>query len=250
MCRYGHNSYLGLLIEIFSKRKNITRIVAHYFNPYLIGDYVFTMGEYWSDYYINTMRYHKDKIRIMGDHDLDGFTIHNNCEHAICYIATVLVEDGLMSKAEFDVFLKALGKTIDKKTKLYIKLHPRSEENLYYVLKDHNIEIIRQGELPSTNVYIGHRSTLLARALYESDNLIIWRFPNEKEDFFEQFAVKTVTNEKEFGDILSEVGIDIHTNSKRKEMERVYWLNPKGAIKSAAEMIYQYVYEDSISINE
>ena len=29
-------------------------------------------------------------------------------------------------------------------------------------------------------------------------------------------------------------------------MEKVYWMNPKGAIKSAAEMIYQYISEERV----
>ena len=247
MCKYDHRSFGNLLKNIITKKRNITSIVAHYFTPRLIGDYVFTMGEYWSEYYINTMGYKKSQIRIMGDHDLDGFCIHENCESAICYIATVLVEDGTRSKSEFEAFIEALSKVINKDTKLYIKLHPRSDETLYEKLKDHNVEFIREGELPSTNIYIGHRSTLLARALYESDNLIIWKFKNEKADFFEQFASKICTNVEELSNALRTIDFNISaTNKKRKKMEKVYWLNQNGAIKSAAEMIYQYISEESI----
>ena len=173
--------------------------------------------------------------------------IQENKEKAICYIATVLVEDGSRSKEEFTVFLEALSHTVDAETKVYLKLHPRSEESLYDLLKDHNVEIIRKGELPSTTTYIGHRSTLLARALYESDNLIIWKFPNEKEDFFEQFASYTVSSENELREALKKTDINTYTNFKRQQMEKVYWLNPKGAINSAAEMIYEYFEEGSIS---
>lgn len=247
MCRYDNRSYMGLLKEILRKKHNITSIVAHYFSPYLIGDYVLTMGDYWSDYYKNTMLYPENRIRVMGDHDLDDFIIHENKEKAICYIATVLVEDGSRTKEEFNVFLKALSHTIDKKTKLYLKLHPRSDEKLYEMLKDHRVEIVRNGELPSTTIYIGHRSTLLARALYESDNLIIWKFSNEKEDFFEKFASYTVTSEDELRTALEKTDINSCTNTKRKEMEKVYWLNPEGAINSAASMIYQYLQTGTIT---
>lgn len=246
MCRYDSRSFIGLMKEIITIKKNITSIVAHYFTPYLIGDYVFTMGEYWEDYYVNVMKYKKSQIRIMGDHDLDGFCVSDNCEAAICYIATVLVEDGTRSKNEFDVFIEALTKAVDKETKLYIKLHPRSDETLYEKLRDHNVEFIREGKLPSTNVYIGHRSTLLARALYESDNLIIWKFANEKADFFEQFASKICMNEKELCSALSTIDFNSCSTLKREKMEKVYWMNPKGAIKSAAEMIYQYISEERI----
>ena len=246
MCKYDGRSYLGLLKEIIIKKHNITSIVAHYFRPYLLGDYVLTMGNHWAKYYMGTMLYSKDRIRVMGDHDLDGFSFHNNKEKAICYIATVLVEDGTRSREEFKEFVDALAHVIDKDTKLYLKLHPRSDETLFKELEDHNIEIIRTGDLPSTNIYIGHRSTLLARALYESDNLIIWKFPNEKEDFFEQFASQVVTNEKELGDALKKTDISTCTNLKRNKMEQIYWLNPKGAINTAAEMIYQYIQTGEI----
>lgn len=247
MCRYDNKSYVRLIKEILEKKHNITSIVAHYFSPYLIGDYVLTMGKHWDDYYTSTMLYPKDRIRIMGDHDLDGFTVHEQCEPAICYVATVLVEDGSCTKEEFDVFLDAMAEAVDQDTKLYIKLHPRSDAGLYEKLKYHNVEFIRQGELPSTNLYIGHRSTLLARALYESDNLLIWKFKNEKEDFFEQFAKAVCESKDELIKALSEIDINSRTNNKQKDLEEVYWLNPKGAIRSAAEMINEYVNSGKIS---
>lgn len=246
MCRYDKKSYIWLIREVLRKKNNITSIVAHYFFPYLIGDYVLTMGDFWTDYYKNTMFYPENRIRVMGDHDLDGFRAHENKEKAICYIATVLVEDGSRSKEEFNDFLEALSHAINKSDRLYLKLHPRSDEKLYDILKDHNIEVIRKGELPSTTIYIGHRSTLLARALYESDNLIIWKFPKEKEDFFERFASYTVTSENELKVALEKIDINTCKNKKRHELEKVYWLNPKGAINSAADMIYQYLQTDSI----
>lgn len=241
MCRYDHKSYIGLLREIVRKKKNITSIVAHYFSPYLIGDYVFTMGEFWADYYTNRMLYPRNRIRIMGDHDLDGFEVHNTYEPAICYIATVLVEDGTRTKAEFDIFLKALAETIDINTKLYIKLHPRSDISLYDSLREHNVEFIREGSLPSTTIYIGHRSTLLARALYECDNLIIWRFPNEQADFFEQFASFICESKNDLMDALSILDIAKCTNDKKELIEKIFWLNPNGAIRTAAEMLHDYM---------
>ncbi len=241
MCRYDHRSYLGLLKEMFQKKKNIVKIVAHYFEPFLIGDYVLTMGEHWSDYYVNTMGYKPEKIRIMGDHDLDGFSLGETKENAVCYIATILVEDGSRSREEFQKFVDALGNVVNKNTKLYIKLHPRSDVSLYDSLKTHNVTIVREGALPSTNIYIGHRSTLLARALYETDNLIIWKFPNEKEDFFEQFAKEVVSTEKELEEAYKKIDVNKDSNNMRSKMEKVYWLNPRGAIRSAAEMINQYL---------
>ena len=82
---------------------------------------------------------------------------------------------------------------------------------------------------------------MLARALYETDNLIIWKFPNEKEDFFEQFAKQVVSTEKELEEAYKKIDVNKDSNNMRSKMEKVYWLNPRGAIRSAAEMINQYL---------
>lgn len=134
MCRYDGRSYIGLLKAIVRKKQNITSIIAHYFQPYLIGDYVLTMGEYWADYYKNVMLYPEDRIRIMGDHDLDGFKISDKKEKAICYVATILVEDGLRTETEFNGFLEALSNTVDKETKMVL-----SEAFKEYILPDEDL---------------------------------------------------------------------------------------------------------------
>ena len=53
-------------------------------------------------------------------------------------------------------------------------------------------------------------------------------------------------NEKELCSALSTIDFNSCSTLKREKMEKVYWMNPKGAIKSAAEMIYQYISEERI----
>ena len=91
------------------------------------------------------------------------------------------------------------------------------------------------------NVYVGHRSALLGRALYESDNLIIWKFPNEEFSFYERYATAVCTNKKELENALKLVDISSHTNDKLEAISKVYWNNPKGSMKCAAELIYDYM---------
>ena len=247
MCQYDQTSYLKLLGEILTQKKNITKIIAHYFSPHLIADYVLTMGNHWHEYYRDVMGYMPKQIKTMGDHDLDGFVSCGECEDAVCYIATVLVEDGTRTRKEFGTFIHALANVISKETKLYVKLHPRSDISLYDPLKSHNVTFVRSGQLPKCKIYIGHRSTLLARALYESNDLIIWKFPNEKDDFFERFASRICSCEEKLRGAVIELSSKEYTNNKRTELERVFWINPNGAIKSAAQMIHQYVKEGYIS---
>ena len=241
MCMYDGRSFIKMMMKIMRLRKGITHIVADTFSERLICDYVLTMGEHWKDYYIQR-GYRTDQICLIGDHDLDDYEAEKEgaSEAAICYIATVLVEDGTVKRGQFIEFVKTMGENISKDTKLYVKLHPRSDKSLYESLNDHNITYIRQGKLPSVNLYIGHHSTLLGRALYESDNLILWHFPREIGSFYDQFATAVCRNASEFTKALQEVDIHTHTNAKAAAISEIYWKNPRGAIYSAAEFIHSY----------
>lgn len=241
MCQYDKQSFYKVIMQVLKKKKNITMIVEEQFSVHLIGEYLLTMGEYWDEYYESHHGYTKDQIRLIGDHDLDGFTPSGKNEEAICYIANVLVEDGSAKKSDLEEFLKAFAEAVDKNIKIYIKLHPRSNQNLYYLLDDHNVEYIRNDPLPSVNVYIGHRSALLGRALYESDSLIIWKFPNEEFSFYEKYATAVCTNRNELIKTFREIDITEHSNKKIGAISKVYWKNPKGAMKSAAQLIYNYM---------
>lgn len=246
MCKYDGKCFIKIIKEILKKKRNITIILANAFSNHLICDYVLTMGEYWDDYYIDKHGYKKEQIKLIGDHDLDEFIPQNNNEAAICYIANALLEDGAIKKKDFDKFITLLAEAIDKNTKLYVKLHPRSNRSFYDVLNNHNVEFIRDGTLPSVNVYIGHRSALLGRALYESDSLIIWRFSNEEFSFYEQFALATCTDSDSFINAVHGIDITMHTNRQLDKISRVYWNNPDGSMNAAGKYIQSYLINGSI----
>lgn len=241
MCRYDGKSFLKTISQVIKKKKNITMILEKQFSTHLNGDYLLTMGEYWDEYYESHHGYKKEQIKLIGDHDLDGFIPTGNNEAAICYIANVLVEDGTAKKTDLDEFLRAFAEAVDKRTKIYVKLHPRSDQNLYALLNNHNVEYIRNGPLPSVNVYVGHRSALLGRALYESDSLIIWRFPNEEFSFYEQFSTAACTNREQLLDAFNSIDITTHTNNKVDTISKVYWNNPDGSMCCAAKLINDYM---------
>ena len=246
MCKYDNRNFFMVWKHVLQEKRNVTLKLAKEFSIHLIGDYIFTIGEYWDDYYLKEHGYNKEQIRLIGDHDLDGFVPTGKNEDAICYIANVLVEDGTVTKKDFDAFLHAFAESVDKKTKLYIKLHPRSNKDLYDIFKDHNVEFIRNGVLPSVNVYVGHRSALLGRALYESDSLIIWRFACEEVCFYEKYATATCTKPEELRKALETVNLHEHTNDKLEIISKVYWNNPEGSMKMAARLINDYKNNKSI----
>lgn len=241
MCKYDSQSFCKLIYKICKEKNNINIILLKSFSYELRADYVLTMGEVWTEYYCNKVGFSRDQIRLVGDHDLDSFDINNNNEDAICYIATVAVEDGMVSKQVFLNFIDCLANSVDKKCKFYLKLHPRSDLALYDALKDHNICYINTpGYLPSVNLYIGHRGSLIGRALYESDNLIIWKFSKEEFCFYEKFASFICSNRQELLNAIHAIDITKKKNNKQEEISKVYWKNPNGSINAITEIIYNY----------
>ena len=241
MCKYDKKSFIRIMTQVLKKKKNITMIIENQFSVHLIGEYLLTMGEYWNEYYESHHGYTKEQIRLIGDHDLDDFTPMGRNEAAVCYIANVLVEDGSARKSDLEDFLKSFAEVVDKNTKIYVKLHPRSDQSLYHLLDKHNVEYIRNGRLPSVNLYVGHRSALLGRALYESDSLIIWKFPNEEFSFYEQYATAVCTNKNELMEAFRKIDIGTHSNEKAESISKVYWKNPEGSMKCAARLICNYM---------
>ena len=247
MCKYEKRSKAKVLTGIVKNKKNITISLANSFSVPLRADYVLTMGKYWEKYYTETVGYDKSQIRLVGDHDLDDFEVQERSESAICYIATVLVEDGTIHKEDFIGFIKSLSTAIPANTKTYVKLHPRSDISLYKAIQKENVEFIdKSGFLPSVNLYIGHRGSLIGKALYESDNLILWQFPNEDYCFYEEFASAVVKNESDLRSAINDIDITKKTNKKRDKIESYYWKNPEGAIKSITNIIVSYMHGSNV----
>lgn len=247
MCKYEKRGKAKVLSKIIKNKKNITITLANSFSIPLRADYVLTMGKHWDTYYIETVGYDHSQIRLVGDHDLDDFDVQEENERAICYIATVLVEDGTIQKEDFINFISILSASIPNEIKTYVKLHPRSDISLYQAMQKANVEFIeKSGYLPSVNLYIGHRGSLIGKALYESDNLILWQFPNEDYCFYEEFASAVVKNEKELRSAINSIDITQKTNKKRNRIESFYWKNPNGAISSITQYILSYMQENSI----
>lgn len=131
LCDRKSVSYFKLLREIIKKRKDVTTTIQNYFTPPLLGDAAFVIGEYWRKYYHDRFGYPIDSVYVMGNHDLDDLDFGKIPEEAICYIPSVHVEDGKVQEHVFIDFLKHLKSSIPRGMKFYIKLHPRSNKELY-----------------------------------------------------------------------------------------------------------------------
>ena len=231
MCKKEGKSFGKLIKNIISEKKNVTTTVQNYFNPPLRGECAFVIGEHWRDYYHNNYGYDKDKIYVMGNHDLDDLDENATIENAICYIPSVHVEDGKVQLDVFNEYLKCLKDAIPAGTKMYIKLHPRSNKKIYTdILGEEHIVYVSGNELPYVNTYIGHNSSLLSKALQISGKLILWGFKEEKELFYEDFAYAVCHDGESLKTAVAKALQD-KGNGRKNDIVRFSYRNPIGAYK-------------------
>lgn len=238
LCLKEKKSFIGLIANIIKVKKDVTTTVQNYFNPPLRGECAFVIGSHWVDYYHDNYGYDKDKIYIMGNHDLDDL-VEKPIEHAICYIPSVHVEDGKVQKDVFDAYLRCLKAAIPEGVKMYIKLHPRSNKQLYVdVLGEEGVIYLTGKDMPYVDTYIGHNSSLLSKALQISGKLILWGFKEEKDLFFKDFAYAVChdgdTLKKAVASALAEVG-----TGKKSDIERFSSRNPEGAFRYCGRKILE-----------
>ena len=242
ICKKEGKSFPKLIKNIISEKDDVTTTVQNYFIPPLRGECAFVIGEHWRDYYHDNYGYDKERIYVMGNHDLDDLDLNAEVEDAICYIPSVHVEDGKVQKEVFDDYLRYLKNSIPAGTKMYIKLHPRSNKKLYTdILGEENIIYISGKELPYVNTYIGHNSSLLSKALQISGKLILWGFKEEKDLFYKDFAYAVCHDGEALKEAVNRALAD-KGDGHKNNIERFSYRNPQGAYRFCAKKILQ-LYE-------
>lgn len=181
-------------INIFFKGKKITdtNLPIEKIN----ADTVFVYGEYWKEYHTKEFGYGYKQQIIVGYPDLMQLEEirKKSQEDAVCYICQTLVEDGRMARENMEKFIEILSENIGEK-KLYIKLHPRSDMTLYEPLKNRKNIIFTQTDFPHCAKYIGHYSSMLAIAMYLTNEVFLWKFENHNEyPFYLVYNAKILTN--------------------------------------------------------
>lgn len=246
MCKYDGQSYVALVKKILTERHDIARILQNHFSVKLNGDYAMVIGEHWIDYYCEHYDYDKSKVLLMGNHNVDNMVLNKPLENAICYIPSVHVEDGKVRLSVFENFVKALADSIDVKTKFYIKMHPRGDVNLYKnAFKNHNITYINGPELPYVTTYIGHNSTLIAKALMLTNKVILWGFKEETELFYKPWAYAFCDKPEELKTAVKRAVADkMQDDAALQEMRLISYINPEGAFQFAARNIMELYAAD------
>lgn len=187
--------YIGYIYTIsIVTNENFINLLYAYFNIYIRGykivntkiefkkfnvDKVFVYGNYWKTYHSNEFGYDNRQQYVVGTPDLHRLEElkHVKTEDAVCYICQTLVEDDRLDKYDMLNFLDILSTSINDK-KLYIKLHLRSNINIYKHLLDKKNIIIVDDIFPKCDKYIGHYSSMLALSLKITSKVFLWKFDN------------------------------------------------------------------------
>lgn len=157
-----------------------------------ISEYGLIFNRSWNKYYIDTYGYSLNQFSYIGnpDYELIKGHSHQNEEKTIMYICQTLVEDGRYSKSNYLEFLQKF-KTTFKDEKIYLKLHPRSDRNLYKIFEDiDNVEI--GDEYKNSDVVLGHYSSLLKIASDFGKHVIVFELKgHEVPDYYRQLVDRT-----------------------------------------------------------
>ena len=191
-------------ILAFSFNKSYQKLFKNY--DLIYTNQVHVYGNYWVDYHKNFFGYtiNRTEFKITGYPEL--LNSFSNRKVNFCYIAQSLYEDGRISLKDISNTLEIL-KNLNKKHSLIVKRHPRSLDIIY---QGYNLELT--DDIPDSDVYIGHYSSLLALPITKGKKLAI--IPIEGHSIPEYFKnnSKFVNSDSELVTFLKEKSISNNLN--------------------------------------
>jgi len=178
--KYNKIEMIKEYINIFLKGKKITD--TNFPLEKINAKTVFVYGDYWKEYHKEEYGYILEQQIVVGYPDLAQLDSikRKPQENAVCYICQTLVEDGRLPREQMIDFVELLAKSIGD-TKLYMKLHPRSDMTLYKALQNKKNVVFSKTDFPHVTKYIGHYSSMLAIAMYLTDEVFLWEFEGHNE---------------------------------------------------------------------
>lgn len=194
-------------------------------------DYVLVYGDYWKEYHTENFGYSADQQYIVGApdfSDINQLQAADTGNNSVCYIAQTLVEDGRLPRSSMLSFISNLSSAvIQSGLHLQVRLHPRSDLSLYDELPTDTV--LSKTEFPKNTVYIGHYSSILAKATFLSNNIILVDFPGHViPDYIDMLGNVRLDYNDRFGlsaELVkaAERGIDLDEVSMNIEKQDIYF---------------------------
>lgn len=246
ICNKSRFVFAQRLID-FIKFKSIYKVMNNAYGESCNADISFIFGNYWKEFYIKQYLESHTEFVVMGYPELEGECVnvpHGYFENEnlpiVCYLAQTSVEDGILKRTDFDAFLSSLQQSLDK-INLIIKMHPRSDKELYSSLLSppyaKHVRIWAEKEFPLTHAYIGHESTVVARALTLTNRVMVYRLKKDRISPFEKFTEYVSAANDEFNDIFKRM-IESKLSLKNQDLDDfVYWNKGDGAIQETVDVV-------------
>lgn len=245
----GNSNIINTLktLNLFLRLRSLYTVVNAKFGDLCHADYSFIYGEYWKEYYGKQFEEAETNFVVVGYPELEqatekvpSETIFATNKPTLCYLAQSSVEDGVIKKEVMQEFLVKLGE-LTQKCNLVIKYHPRSNRSmyrrLYQTARDGCVYEWNSTNFPVADVYVGHESTIIARAIDLTEKTIICRLSNSRISPFERYTSYVA---EDIGMLTKVVGaaLDGCPIKDRKDLSEFVFNNKQeGAIVRAAEKI-------------
>lgn len=231
------------------QKHSLYEVMNNHFGSLCNADVSFIYGEYWKEYYINQYKEAYTQFTVVGYPELEG-KLHNAGElfkrdlPTLCYLAQTSVEDGAISSSVLENFLAAIEEQLGR-FNLVLKLHPRSDKELYKDIIKNNecVSVWSFPEFPKCDCYIGHESTVVARAIYITNKTLVYRLSEDRISPFEQYTNFVCTAADRFPETLEKM-LSAVSDTLSPELKKYVYKNPNGAIKQTATIILDYLEKE------
>lgn len=184
------------------------------------ADTVLVYGNHWKEYHTENFGYSADQQYIVGAPDfvdINGLQGEDMVSNSVCYIAQTLVEDGRLPRRSMLAFISNLSNAVAQSgLHLQIRLHPRSDLSLYDQLPAGTV--FSKTEFPKNTVYIGHYSSILAKATFCSNNIILIDFPEHVIPNYISMLAKVRLDYDDQAGLTSELAIAVDNGIDQSEV--------------------------------
>ena len=217
-------------------------VINSQFGKQCNADYSFVFGTYWEHYYKEQYKESFSKYEIIGYPELETETqsvdgLFKNDLPTVCYLAQTSVEDGLVPEHVIKDFLELLKESLTT-FNLVLKLHPRSNIKLYDdIIHNKNVCVWAFNNFPKAEYFIGHESSVIARALYQTNRTLIYRLAPDRISPFEKYSDFVCTQKTQFHSIFHSFLNAKQLPSPRSDFSSYVYNNPHGSIRYTASFI-------------
>ncbi len=233
--------------RLFLKKKSLYIVMNMMFGSKCNADISYIYGDYWKDYYTQKYFETSSEYLVVGYPELEGDTEavsyklfkEQRKKPVLCYLAQTSVEDGIVDESVMIVFIERLKKLVTNYN-LLVKFHPRSDRTMYTsLLAEEGVAIWDRSTFPKADLYIGHESTIMARALNITSKTLVCRLLTDRVSPFERYTSYSVMPEEDLCKAV-EAALDA-TEMKSNISKYAFWNKIEGSIATTAhDMMYRY----------